>query len=213
VILGFYGQYHNGTNDRRTAVVDLGFIVSHDALHFKEPLPDFKMVPSFEEDDRAEPRLTQGQAFHNVGDRTFVYYGIWTENDRNSPTGVRVATWPRDRLGYFSPAPKVEGAHCISSPFTPCGPSARVYLNATGLSEAGQLTLEILDEQFRPVPGYSAADFVPLEAKSGLRLPVAWRDKPTLDAIAGPIRIRVNWSGKDVESTRLYAVYVALPSP
>ena len=31
--------------------------------------------------------------------------------------------------------------------------------------------------------------------------------------LAGSIRIRVNWSGKDAESTRLYAVYVDTPSP
>ena len=77
------------------------------------------MIPSFEEDDRAEQRLTQGQAFHNIGDRTFVYYGIWTEIDRNSPTGVRVATWPRDRLGYFAPVPEAKEAHCISIPSRP----------------------------------------------------------------------------------------------
>jgi hypothetical protein len=62
-------------------------------------VPDFPVIPSFEEEDRAEQRLTQGQAFENVGDRTYVYYGIWTEIDRNSPTGVRVAMWPRDRFG------------------------------------------------------------------------------------------------------------------
>lgn len=208
VILGFYGQYHNETNDRRTSHVDLGFIVSHDAIHFKEPVPDFKIIPGFEEDDRAEPRLTQGQAFHNIGDRTFVYYGIWTENDRNSPTGVRAATWPRDRFGYFSPAQGVQSAHCISSPIALQSPDARVCINATGLSDAGQLSLEILDEQFRPLPGYSATDFVPLQAKSGLRLPVAWRGKETLEKITHAIRIRVNWSGKDMETTKLYAVYV-----
>ncbi len=208
VVLGFYGQYHNATNDRRTSICDLGLVVSHDAIHFKEPLPDFKMVPSFEEEDRAEPRLTQGQAFENIGDRTFVYYGIWTETDRNGPTGVRVATWARDRLGYFSPAPGEEGAHCISSPLTPSRPNARVFLNATGLSEVSQLTVEILDEQFRPLPGYTAADFVPLAAKSGLRLPLAWQGKTSLEKPGGPIRVRVNWSGAKAEAARMFAIYV-----
>jgi hypothetical protein len=213
VLLGFYGQYHNETNDRRTSHCDLGLIVSHDAIHYREPIPDFKIVPSFEEDDRAEPRLTQGQAFHNIGDRTFVYYGIWTENDRNSPTGVRAATWPRDRLGYFAPALDAKNAHCISGPIRLEGESARVYLNATGLTDEGNLTLEILDERFRPVPGYTAADFVSIKAKSGLRVPVAWREKSQLPADAGPIRVRINWTGDHPESTRLFAVYVESDVP
>ena len=213
VLLGFYGQYHNETNDRRSVVCDIGLVVSHDGIHFKEPLPDFKIIPSFEEDDRAEQRLTQGQAFHNIGDRTFVYYGIWTENDRNSPTGVRVATWPRDRLGYFAPAPEAKEVHCISSPFASLRDGARVYVNATGLSDSGQLTVELLDEQFRPLPGYAAADFVPFEAKSGLRLPVVWRGAKALEKASKPVRIRVNWTGSDPEKTRLFAVYIENPLP
>ncbi|MDZ4289018.1 MAG: hypothetical protein U0984_13710 [Prosthecobacter sp.] len=208
VVLGFYGQYHNETNDRRTSSCDLGLVISPDALHFKEPVPDFKILPGYEEPDRAEPRVTQGMGFQNIGDRTFLYYGIWTENVRDSPTGVRIATWPRDRLGYFSPPPGMEGAHCISSAIT-TAPGARIYLNVTGLSEASQVTVEILDEQFRPLPGYAAADFVPIQGKSGLRLPVAWRGKETLEKLAAPIRVRFNWNGTDPEAIKLYAIYIA----
>jgi hypothetical protein len=207
VILGFYGQYHADSNDRRSVTVDLGLVVSHDAIHFKEPIPDFKIVPSFEEDDRAEPRLTQSQGFENIGDRSFVYYGIWPESDRNSPTGVRVATWPRDRFGYFSPSDTAEHAHCISAPFAPRA-NAKVFLNATGLSEEGNLNVEILDEKMRPIAGYTAADFTPLTGKSGLRLPIAWREKKNLDKFTGPIRVRVNWTGKHPQQTRMFAVYV-----
>jgi hypothetical protein len=208
VILGFYGQWHNATNDRRDCTVDLGLIVSGDGLHFREPLPDFKIVPSFEEPDRAEQRLTQGQGFENIGNRTIVYYGIWPETDRNGPTGVRIATWPRDRLGYFQPAPDTEGAHCISAPLANVRPGARVLLNATHLAPDSQLTVEILDEQFRPLPGYAAADFVALTNKSGLRFPVAWRGRETLGAFDHLVRVRVNWTGAKADAARLYAVYV-----
>jgi hypothetical protein len=210
VLLGFYGQYHNETNDRRACVVDIGLVVSSDGIHFKEPLPDFKMIPSFEEDDRAEQRLTQGQAFHNIGDRTFVYYGIWTEIDRNSPTGVRVATWPRDRLGYFAPVPEAKEAHCISGLIQNAG-DARVSLNVTGLSEEGKMTVEVLDERFVPLPGFSAADLMPIEAKSGLRIPLSWKGGATLGNVKQPVRIRVNWSGENQDKVRLFAIYLDHP--
>lgn len=212
VLLGFYGQYHNESNDRRACVVDIGLVVSSDGIHFKEPLPDFKIIPSFEEDDRAEQRLTQGQAFHNIGDRTYVYYGIWTEIDRNSPTGVRVAMWPRDRLGYFAPVPEAQEAHCISSPIKVESDNAKISLNVTGLSDAGKMTVEVLDERFVPIPGYTAADFIPTDGNSGLRMPIKWRGGATLGKLAQPIRLRVNWSGENQEKVRLFAVYLDQPS-
>jgi hypothetical protein len=208
VLLGFYGQYHNPDNDRRNASVDIGLLTSSDALHFKEPIPDFKIVPSAEESDRAEPRLTQGQAFLNIGDRTLFYYGIWTEVNRDSPTGVRVATWPRDRLGNFRAAPGMKGAHCISAAITPPRDGAHVYLNASGLSEDSQLQVEILDEKLRPIPGYTATDCTPIKDKTGLRIPISWGGKNDLGKWDKPIRLRVNFTGRDAESARLFAVYL-----
>lgn len=207
VILGFYGQYHNETNDRRTSIVDIGLIVSNDAIQFREPIPDFKIIPSFEEPDRAEPRLIQGQGFHNIGDRTIAYYGIWNEVNRDGPSGVRIATWPRDQLGYYSPSPDVTDAHCISAPLDAPRSGARVFINASGLSPQSQLRLEILDEQFRPIPGYAAADAEPLE-QSGFHLPVSWRGAPDLAKLDQPIRIRVNWTGAESGKARLFAVYL-----
>jgi hypothetical protein len=167
------------------------------------------MVPSFEEEDRAEQRLTQGQAFENIGDRTYFYYGIWTEIDRNSPTGVRVAMWPRDRLGYFSPSlSHGADAHCISSPLRLERGERRLFLNATNMSDEARLTVELLDERFRPLEGYAAADFTPIKDDSGLKLLIAWGKNKTVEIGDEPIRVRVNWTGRDAEEARLWAVYV-----
>lgn len=39
VIVGFYGQWHgHPSNDRRWVSIDLGLVISHDALHFHEPV-------------------------------------------------------------------------------------------------------------------------------------------------------------------------------
>lgn len=207
VVLGFYGQYHNETNDRRTAVVDIGLIVSNDAVHFREPIPDFKLIPSFEEPDRAEPRLTQGQGFLNIGDRTLVYYGIWTEVNRDGPTGVRIATWPRDRFGFYSPAPGITGANCISNAIALPRAGAKVFLNASDLSGLSTLKVEILDEQMRPIPGYSGDDCV-LVNQPGFRQEVTWRGQADLGSLNQPVRVRVTWGGRLFQKAKLHAIYV-----
>ncbi|MCW5547831.1 MAG: hypothetical protein KIT44_02610 [Opitutaceae bacterium] len=208
VLLGFYGQYHNETNDRRTSTCDLGLIVSNNAINFREPIPDFKIIPAHEEPDRTEARLIQGQGFQNIGDRTLVYYGIWTSVNYNNPTGVRIATWPRDRLGYYTPSPGVTGAHCISAPFELPRADARVYLNADGLSPDARLEVEILDEQMRPIPGFSAAEFSGWTQESGFRLPATWRTRDNLAGLKQPIRVRVNFAGRDAHQARLHAIYI-----
>ena len=104
VIVGFYGMWHGvPSNDRRFVGIDLGLVVSHDALHYWEPIPDFRIVAARELTyylpfERA-PSLAQGQGFANVGDKSLFWYSAW-----GMPIdGVRVATWERDRLGFLQP--------------------------------------------------------------------------------------------------------------
>ena len=62
------------------------------------------------------PALIQGQGFEQVGEETLYWYAPWPEQ---SSDGVRVASWPRDRLGYLQPFPAgrmrpEQGAHVES---------------------------------------------------------------------------------------------------
>ena len=196
VLVGFYGQYHNESNDRRFSTLDLGLCVSNDALHYREPIPDLKMIPAYEETDGAWPRLLQGQAFENIGDRTVYWYSVWrgTPYSTKSPTGVRVATWPRDRLGHFSAGFQATEPHLVSSSIVVDGAGGRVFVNVDGASAESHLKVEVLDEQFHTVPGYSAEECLPID-RAGFRLPVTWRGNEDLENLTGPVRIRVNWDG------------------
>jgi hypothetical protein len=226
IIIGFYGMWHGAppeNDDRRFVNMDLGLIVSNDAIHFREPIPDFKIIPCGGVEERdwtapmtwrahtAEPRLMQGQGFENVGDQTYVWYSAWTEGM------VRLATWPRDRLGYYSvPHEITEGQrpvigvqpHFISCPLQMDRSGARVFVNANGLSENSYLTVEILDQKFLRLPEYSGDECVPLK-KSGFRQPVIWRNKETLSKYEHPIRIQVNYGGFRVEDAQVYAIYIS----
>ena len=129
VIIGFYGQWHgHPSGDRRLLTMDLGLVVSNDGLHYREPIPDFRIVPAAEDGWLLPqglvppvghtavhfPGLIQGQGFENIGDETLSWYVPWPVHDSD---GVRVASWMRDRLGYFQSflGPE-QNSHFISPP-------------------------------------------------------------------------------------------------
>ncbi len=222
VLIGIYGQYHNESNDRRFSTCDLGLVVSNDAMHFKEPVPDFKMVPAYEEPDGASPRLLQGQGFENIGDRSIFWYGAWRESSATE-NAVRVATWPKDRLAHFSPDPSsvqlrhfdssedfgsiVEPSHFISCPMDTEGNDAGVYLNASGLSENSYLRVEVLTREFEPIAGLSGDDCVAV-TESGFRQRVTWKGQNSLGEMRSRVRLKVIWEGLRPEDAKLYAAYV-----
>ena len=221
VIIGIYGMYHNDSNDRLYATMDLGLLVSQDAMHYREPVPDFKIVPCFEEFPLLNPGLGAGSkimqcASANIGERTFHFYSTWEYPGRGM---VRVATWPRDRLGFFSAVsrPVFQGQgykdipvepHVISCPLRTQKEDAGVYLNTDGLGEYSQLSVDLLDLQFRPISGYSSDDCVLVDA-DGLRQRVTWKKGASVGHFDHPVRVRVNWEGVRPEDARLYGVYVA----
>jgi hypothetical protein len=67
-----------------------------------------------------------------------------------------------------------------------------------------QLRAEILDQDGKVIPGLSLADCEPLRT-SGTRVPVRWRDRASLETLAGtPLRFRFV-----LEDVRLYAFWVS----
>ena len=253
VIIGFYGMWHGDpSDDRRMVTMDLGLVVSNDALHFKEPVPDFRIIAANEEGEIVTHTyfsrlgdagggslfglaLTQGQGWANVGDRTLYWYSVWSQGR------IRLATWARDRFGYFevpsgdqkaggesfssgrasrkrraprtpelptpaSPWSKVS-PHFVSYPMRLDGSGYKVLVDADGLSKDNYLKVEISDLQFRPLPGYSSDDSVPI-TESGFRQPAEWAGQKTLGKSDQPIRVRVNFVGERPEDIHVYAVYV-----
>jgi len=223
VILGIYGMWHGESNDRSYISMDLGFVTSNDALHFVEPVPDLKLIEAYEiiavEDDGMDdsmmvpsPKLDQGQGFENIGGETLIWYWGWE-------TGyICVARWPEDRMGYaeLAAGPKTEhpiyhidktDPHFISCPIQLDKADARIFVNADGLSRDSSVKVEILDKQFRTIPGYSSDDCMPI-IEGGLRQPVSWQGKETLDQYDHPIRVKVLLEGERLEDANLYAAYV-----
>jgi hypothetical protein len=216
VIIGIYGMWHgHPSNDRRLVIIDLGLVVSNDALHYREPIPDFRIITAEEHGWRGEepgqsllfPALEQGQGFENIGEETLHWYGSWSGRE-----GVRVASWPRDRLGYFEAfrghkMRSLQEAHVVSAPIDLEGKPARVFLNVDGLSEHSQLDVEVLSERFEPVAGYTR-DACVAPREPGLRQPVQWQSRDRIEDADGPVRLRVGYGGLRPEDIRIYAIYV-----
>ena len=208
VLVGIYGQWRGeATGDRRRTVIDLGLAITHDGIHFQEPIPNFRFIPAREQPESpvgVAPALQQGQGMENVGDQTFYWYSLWRGN---TGSGVRLVTWPRDRLGALQAFKPVQ-AQTITCLFQSTGKAAKVFVNASGLGEHTQMRLSLLDEGFKPIAGYSGNDAAVLTG-NGLRSPITWKGGSALPASGRPVRLSIEFTGVRPEDARLYAVYLS----
>ena len=214
VIVGLYGMWHGTpTGNRRFITMDIGLLVSQDALHYREPVPDYLFVPALEELELpmgASPALMQGQGMLNRGDRTLFWYELWAASD------VRLATWERDRLGYlqvFRERQLVElpEPHVLSCPLRPTG-DTQVALNVAGLGEYTEVAVELVAEDLTPLPGFSG-QAAAVVRENGLDVRVRWGKGELVPAAvggadAGGYRVQVTFRGVRAEDARLYSIYV-----
>jgi hypothetical protein len=228
VIIGLYGMWHGSEDDdRRFLRMDLGMVVSHDALHYDEPIPDFKMVqakelncggrprfPFYFKYTTEQPAVMQGQGFENVENQTYFWYSAWHDGN------ICLARWKKDRFGFYAvnhgDAEAMEGSstvpgvdpHFMSCPIRLNSGGCRLFVNADGLSEHSFLKVEVLNLHFREIPGYTNKDCRPL-TESGFRLPVEWRGKQVIEPKEDAIRIKVSFYGLRLEDCHVFAVYLA----
>jgi len=219
VVVGVYDMWHgNPMGEQDRIEIDLGLVVTNDGLHYREPIPDFKLIPAYGEP--GAPRHYgqalahgHGPAMLNRGEQTMMWYGLFFGSD------VRLATWQRDRLGYFETFEEVPYTHGSFFPIERPQPNmvtcalrtqngAQVHANLD-VGEHSPLTVEVLDEAFKPVPGF-AGDASRALLAPGLRRPVSWQGGDRLPADLKAFRLRVNYgAGTRPEDARLFALYVS----
>lgn len=77
-----------------------------------------------------------------MGDQTLYWYAPWRGTEGS---GVRMVSWPRDRLGMLRPfLPKAPRA--ITCPIQIVGGTAKVFLNASGLGQYSHFRVGLLTE-------------------------------------------------------------------
>jgi hypothetical protein len=204
VLVGVYDMWHgHPSSDRSMVGMDLGLVFSVDALHYREPIPDFRFVPAYEEigAQRGKPPvLSHGQGLLSVGEKTFLWYEAWGD-----PGDVRLARWDRDRLGYLQVFKPVPDAHIVTCPID-TDARCSVHVNAE-VPEHAELRLEVLDAQMRPVPTHSGENCCRIR-ESGLRMKTRWGKSEEIPAALRSFRLKAGFGGVRPEDAKLYAVYV-----
>ena len=207
VLVGIYGQWHgHPSGDRRLVTMDLGLALSHDAVHWQEPIPGFRIVPAREQPEAPAgvlPTLMHGQGMENVADRTLYWYSLWRGNESG---GVRMVSWERDRFGALQPFDPKQ-ARAFSCQVEARGGAVPIRLNVSGLGEHTRLRIGLVDPGFRPIPGYGG-DAAAVVGESGFDVPLGWGDGRVLTPELGRVRLDVLFEGVRPEDGRLHAAYV-----
>jgi len=222
VCVGVYGLWHNQPfgEDFGKITCDLGLVVSNDGIRFSEPAASAGHPFIRGEDSPVTPVkgkklptiLCQGNGILNVGDETRIYHGRWRNAGQraediaaNYRAEVALATLPRDRWGALGLNPGANdgtvGSDVVELPAGGC----EILLNADG---ARGMSVELVDEHFKPLADFSGAESGAPGEDGGLDCLVKW---PQADlASLGGRKVRLLVHLKKIENTqpRLYAIYV-----
>jgi len=214
VLVGLYGQWQDGPAERPKGSthlwgtrIDLGLIVSNDGIHFREPVPDFKVIPRGKDGEWDSIALLQGHAFANVGDKTYLWYSHWDCEGQFRSQEIGLATLRRDGFGYLARRHANASAHFVTCPVEVRKGGAKLLVNADGLSARAPLTVELLDERDRPLAGFSGEHAARLAA-SGTQLEVIWPKSARSRLLAGK-QFSIKVSFPPTGEARVYALNLA----
>lgn len=220
VLLGIVGLWH-GAKEWKDITIDLGFVLSNDGLHFREPAHEWTFLKRGEDGAWDQGGLLQGQGFENIGAQTFIYYGAWDPRHwKDAPPrgGVGIATLPRDRFGDLvveeagkGPGnyqlPKITSEFVTASIPVIGGSAPRFYLNADGLGPEAALRIELLNHLERPIPAYSGGHAAVIR-RSGFQTPIEWNDQGRTSDLPERVRVRVVFTGAKNAAIRFSALYM-----
>lgn len=231
VVVGLYGRWYGDTisiqPDQRKITpvfglkVDLGLVVSNDAIHYREPVQNFIFVPRGSPSEWDSEAILQAQAFCNTETETFIWYGHWDSSNRypvpplpaknaGKPMGVGLLTMRRDGFGYLSKQ-RTEAylqrgqqhrdadASVLTQRVT-LSEGGKAFLNVTGVTSDAPMRVSIVDEAEQPLPGTGVA----IVTKNGVRVPLTFGDGGL--PANKPFRLRVEWPS--AADPHFYALYL-----
>jgi hypothetical protein len=235
VLVGLYGRWHGDkiTSDKALKKItfvhgleiDLGLVISNDAIHYREPVQNFAMVSPGSADEWDDLGLLQGQAYYNTDKETYIWYSNWhTTNPfptppapgplNTKPPQVGLLTMRRDGFGYLSKQllelptkPGFQRTDTLASVLTKSitlEHGGKLLVNIEGASAEAPLQVTLVDNAEHPLAGTATATV----KTSGVRVPV---DLGEHGLPAGTkFRIRIQWPEGNT-NPRFYAMYITAP--
>lgn len=208
VLVGLHGIWQGqppGAKGHQGLRIDLGLAVSNNGIHFREPVPNFLFMEHGAAEDWDSIALLQGHAFVNEGDKTYLWYSHWDCEEKFRSQEIGLATLRRDGFGYLSRHDAGDPGFLVTSTQPAGDIGVNVFVNVSGVSAESPLTVELVDDQEQPIPGYSGDDAVRVTA-DGTRQHVKWRSASNGRTPARqPYAVRIGFP--DDDRPRLYAVY------
>jgi hypothetical protein len=233
VVVGLYGRWHGDAIDvsnpenKKTSFlydlkIDLGLVVSNDAIRYREPVPGFVEVSPGPDDAWDAKGILQGQAFCNTDTETYIWYSPWyTRNPvkppplpgptTTRPQNIGLLTLRRDGFGYLSKhltALPEKGrsftrndtdasilSKTVTLPF-----AANLILNIDGVSAETPFHVSLVDDFEQPLSGFAPVSV----AQSGVRVPVKMGEQGI--PAGQKFRVKVQWPG-GAANPRFYALY------
>ena len=191
VLLGLYGQWQDAPQpppkDAKSHLlgtrIDLGFVVSNDGVHWREPVPDHKTIARGKDGEWDSIALLQAHAFANVGEKTYMWYSHWDCDGEFRNQDIGLATLRRDGFGYLS-AMKTDVPATCETAFFDAGDGTKLFLNTDG-----PVKIEVLDEKLKVIGRAEVT-------KSGTRV-------ETITLPKGRVAVRAT-----LGTSNLYALYL-----
>jgi hypothetical protein len=214
ILLGVYGLWHGDDKEEyKYTTIDLGFMISNDGIHFREPIHDFVLIKRGENGDWDEGGLLQGQGFANINDKTYIWYGSWDPRKTEHPPrgGVGLVTLRRDGFGYLDKIKESASAHFITRTIERHELKSEhllIFMNLEGVNEHNPVSIELIDRRGIPIPAYSG-DNAALIMKEGLYSQVLWPESGLnkIPAIKDDFAIKVNYPKN--KHIKVYALCLA----
>ncbi|MBN2456999.1 MAG: hypothetical protein JXB29_10790 [Sedimentisphaerales bacterium] len=213
VVIGLYGMWQDGPAEKPKGAPglygtrgDLGLILTNDGIHFREPVPNFKTIPRGEPNQWDSIIITQGHAFANVDDKTYLWYGHWDCEGQYRGQEIGLAQLRRDGFGYLSQKDSSMPGHFITCLANSTTGSAKLFANVEGASVQSQLKVELLDAFDRPIEKYSGKNAATV-TKSGVRQQINWPKSPEgICLLKKPFALKVSLPSSG--NVKVYALYI-----